>query len=154
MADEAAEGRTFPRGDLVLDYWLANAEGLRVAPGRGRVVEVVHAVGSGQPRVLVVRSGLTGRRRAIPVRDVVAVQPWLGRLLLDPRTPGLRLRRATARAAAASAWLAPRAAAAGRATWSARLLAAAWSWPVLRRLARWAVRQGGHAASSARAARF
>jgi hypothetical protein len=156
MANLAAEARTFLRGDVVLDYWLANAEGLRVAPGGGRVVEVVHAGGDGRPRSLVVRSRLTGRRRSVAATEVVAVQPWLGRLLLERHAPARRLRRAAlwlgvvdrrlaAHAGAAWIWLAPRGQVAGRTAWRLTVTGARRSRPV-------AVRLAAQAASSARVA--
>lgn len=146
----------FSRGSHVLDYWLANAEGLRLERRglrSGRVLAVVSDPESGRARALVVRSLLTGRRRLVPVAEVAGVSPANELLLLERRAsgPGLRERlrpvlaillalaatagrlggrlrvEAPRRTQAAIAWSRPRGAAAGRSAIGHARTAAGWS---------------------------
>src|SRR5512142_922073 len=80
--------RLFGRGDSVLEYWLAHAEGFRVRSGsflRERVEEVVLEPGSGRAGALVLCSPLLGRRRTVPAFAVAASEPRTKTLVLDRR---------------------------------------------------------------------
>jgi hypothetical protein len=117
----------FSRGSAVLEYWLVLAEGLMVQPLRARVEQVVVALPDGHVEALIVRSRVTGRRRAIPAAAIAAVEPSTGRLMLDTQaessaTQALRWTRATA--AATLAWSRPRVMA-GRAAVASRARRAA-----------------------------
>ena len=84
MANAPAHAPIFPRGSTVLEYWLVHAEGLTVQPLGVRVEEVVVAAPEGRAESLVVRSGVTRRRKRIPAGAIAAVQPSAGELHLDP----------------------------------------------------------------------
>ncbi|HEX4679984.1 MAG TPA: hypothetical protein VH210_12365 [Gaiellaceae bacterium] len=83
MADVSAPAPVFLRGSAVLDYWLVHAEGLTIQPLDARVEEVVVAGPVGHAEALIVRSGMTRRRTAIPAASIVAVEPSAGKLLME-----------------------------------------------------------------------
>jgi hypothetical protein len=128
MTTVSRQTPSFPRGSAVLEYWLVHAEGLVVQPLHARVEEVVVRLPDGRAETLIVRSRVTGRRRAIPAAAIAAVEPTAGRLMLDTREESRTveaLRRTRVTAAAGLTWLRPQVVAGGAAVARTARIAAA-----------------------------
>jgi hypothetical protein len=171
MDDGSVYAPVFSRGSHVLDYWLAHAEGFRVKPLGLRVESVVACEPAGRAQALIVRSGVTGRRRSIPVAAIACVDPTAGVLMLDapPPRPRRQLPRpspaqlAAARATASrlggvthttasrlAAGTRTTASRLGRSTGESAVVAAAWLRPRVVRAGRLALQLAQQAATRTR----
>lgn len=101
------ETTVFPRGS-VLDYWLAHSEGMTVEPLDAVVEQVVASPPSGRAERLIVRKRTSRRVREIAAKDVEAVDPARGLLLLERKRKQRRTGRTLRATGAGVSWLAPR----------------------------------------------
>jgi hypothetical protein len=94
MTVQLREKRHFDRSSPVLQYWLANCEGFRIAGAAGgRVEELVAEIDARRPDELVVR-GRLGLKRVVPTRAVEAIVPAEKLLILDTAALGRKTARA------------------------------------------------------------